>query len=442
MLRLLYAPSGRKMFYSAFREGIRAGKISVLISLRGRLPAMTATTEMREGVMYVKMLGGFSITYNGKVIVGSSKSSISQNNSLLQILIHSREKGVTRDSLEEFLFADREVDNAHHSLRSVIYNAKKIFEKAGLPKINYIISEKNVFYWTDQIEVEEDALEFEKAYLQAKQCKDEEERLQLYLKAVFQYSGEFLPMQAGSVWAVREALRYEKIFTDCVENAAEFLREKQDYERMKELGQYACAIYPLSDWESLAMEALVCMHKYDEAVSLYEGTVRYYLDELGVQPSQRISSWFEHLGEGINHGHSVIGEIVRDLNGNDKAELGGFLCSYPVFQGIYRSNTRLVERIGLSSFLMLCTILDGKGNPMREGTILERLSDKLISRARRSIRRSDTLCSYGKGQCLILLINTTRENCAIVQRRISNSFIEGRQRISIQYDVTAVRPDN
>lgn len=403
---------------------------------------MTAKTEERSGVLYVKMLGGFSITYNGRVIVGASKSSISQNNSLLQILIHSREKGVTRDSLEEFLFADRDVDNAHHSLRSVIYNAKKTLEKAGLPKTNYITSEKNVFYWTDEIEVEEDAYEFEKSYHLAQQGKDAAESLKLYLEAVYQYGGEFLPMQAGSVWAVRESLRYEQIFTDCVEKAAEFLRQKQDYDRLKELGQYACAIYPLSDWESLAMEALVRMHKYNEAVSLYEGTVRYYLDELGVQPSQRISNWFEQLGDTITHRHSVIGDIVRNLTGDDKTESGGFLCSYPVFQGIYRSNSRLVERIGLSSFLMLCTILDGKGNPMREGAILERLSSRLIESAQRSVRRSDTLCSYGKGQCLILLINTTRENCAIVQRRISNSFIEGRQRISIQYDVSAVRPDS
>lgn len=403
---------------------------------------MTAKTEERSGVLYVKMLGGFSITYNGRVIVGASKSSISQNNSLLQILIHSREKGVTRDSLEEFLFADRDVDNAHHSLRSVIYNAKKTLEKAGLPKTNYITSEKNVFYWTDEIEVEEDAYEFEKSYHLAQQGKDAAESLKLYLEAVYQYGGEFLPMQAGSVWAVRESLRYEQIFTDCVEKAAEFLRQKQDYDRLKELGQYACAIYPLSDWESLAMEALVRMHKYNEAVSLYEGTVRYYLDELGVQPSQRISNWFEQLGDTITHRHSVIGDIVRNLTGDDKTESGGFLCSYPVFQGIYRSNSRLVERIGLSSFLMLCTILDGKGNPMREGAILERLSSRLIESAQRSVRRSDTLCAYGKGQCLILLINTTRENCAIVQRRISNSFIEGRQRISIQYDVSAVRPDS
>lgn len=401
---------------------------------------MTSNMEESEP-LYVKMLGGFSITYKGKVIVGASKNSISQNNALLQILIHSGEKGVTRDSLEDCLFADRDVDNTHHSLRSVIYNVKKFLEKTELPRVNYILSDKNVFYWTREIQVVEDAFIFEELYHQAKQEQDAEKSLQLYLKAVYQYGGEFLPMQAGSVWAVRESIRYERFFNECVEKAAQFLRDKQEFERLKELGQYASAIYPLSDWESLSMEALVCMRKYDQAVSLYEGTVRYYLDELGVQPSKKLSDWFERLGEGINHGHSVIEDIVRDLKGDDSSESGGFLCSYPVFQGVFLSNSRLVERIGLSSFLMLCTILDGKGNPMREGAVLDRLSQKLIESARKSVRRSDTVCIYGKGQCLILLVNTTRENCAIIQRRINGTFIEGRQRISIQYDVSAVRPD-
>lgn len=402
---------------------------------------MAAIADRRSDVLYVKMLGGFSMSYNGKTIAGSSKSSISQNNALLQILIHSREKGVTRDRLEELLFGDREVDNAHHSLRSVIYNAKKYLEKAGLPKLNYIISEKDAFYWTDEIEVEEDAYEFEKLYMKAGEETDPRRRLESYLKASYEYGGEFLPMQTNNVWAVRESMRYEKIFAECVENAGRILREFEDYERMKELGQYASVIAPLSDWESLTMEALVRMRKYDDAIRLYEHTVNYYLDELGIHPSGKIVEWFEHLGKGITHQHSVLEEIQKDLNGNDSESSGGFLCIYPVFQGIYRSNRRLLDRMGTSSYLMLCTILDGKGNPMKEGTVLDRLSDRLIESARTSVRRGDTLCSYGKGQCLILLVNTSREDCSIVQQRINKSFIVGRQRISIKYDISSVGPD-
>lgn len=403
---------------------------------------MTATTEKRSDVLYVKMLGGFSMSYNGKVIAGSSKSSISQNNALLQILIHSRERGVTRDRLEDLLFGDREVDNAHHSLRSVIYNAKKYLEKAGLPKVNFIQSEKDVFYWTSEIEVVEDAYEFEKLHQEARLEENPSKRLESYLKASYQYGGEFLPMQTNNVWAVRESMRYEEMFADCVESASKILRETQDFNRMKELGQYASVIAPLSDWESLTMEALVRMRKYEEAIRLYECTVNYYFDELGIYPSGRIVEWFEHLGKGISHQHTVLEDIRQDLEGEDSTYGGGYLCSYPVFQGIYRANRQLLGRSGASSYLMLCTVLDGKGNPMKEGSVLDRLSERLIESTCRNVRCGDAVCSFGKGQCLILLVNTTREECSLIEQRINNSFIVGRQRISLKYDISSVCPED
>ena len=51
---------------------------------------MTAILDNTREVLHIKMLGGFSMSYNGKTIAGSSKSSISQNNALLQILLSEK----------------------------------------------------------------------------------------------------------------------------------------------------------------------------------------------------------------------------------------------------------------------------------------------------------------------------------------------------------------
>ena len=91
--------------------------------------------DYKQDVLYVRMLGGFSVTYNGKLIAGGSKASDSQFIDLLSILIHSGKNGVTRDRLEEVLFYERDISNVHHALQSVIYNTKKKLEKAGLPKV-------------------------------------------------------------------------------------------------------------------------------------------------------------------------------------------------------------------------------------------------------------------------------------------------------------------
>ena len=132
--------------------------------------------------------------------------------------------------------------------------------------------------------------------------------------------------------------------------------------------------------------------------------------------------------------------IQRNLEAGDCDETGGYLCSYPVFQGIYRSAKRLSERTGSTSCLVLCTILDGKGNPMKDGSVLERLSERLIESACASVDLCDTICSYGKGQCLILLPNAAKEDCVLLQQRINSRFIVGRQRISIKYDISQIIP--
>ena len=89
-------------------------------------------------------------------------------------------------------------------------------------------------------------------------------------------------------------------------------------------------------------------------------------------------------------------------------------------------------------YLMLCTLVDGKGNPIQEGPILEELSRRMEEAICRSVRRGDAVSRYGRGQYLVLLMNTTRENCTVVQRRINYHFIVGRQRTRIEYYVNSI----
>ena len=97
-----------------------------------------------------------------------------------------------------------------------------------------------------------------------------------------------------------------------------------------------------------------------------------------------------------------------------------------------------MERGGQSVYLMLCMVVDSKGNPMKEGSVLEELTHRLGEAIQQSVRHSDSVCRYGKGQYLVLLVNTTRENCGVIQRRINYHFIVRRQRTGIQYYVNSV----
>lgn len=114
------------------------------------------------------------------------------------------------------------------------------------------------------------------------------------------------------------------------------------------------------------------------------------------------------------------------------------MCSYPVFCGTYQVFCRMMERGGQSGYLMLCTLVDGKGNPMEEGQRMQELSERLLSAIQNSVRHGDVVSQYGKGQFLIMLVNTTRENCGIIEKRINQRFLIGRQRIKVQYHVSSI----
>ncbi len=396
------------------------------------------TSNPEEPCLQVQMLGGFSLSWGGKLVAGSTKSSESQFNYLMQLLLHHGENGVSRDMLERVLFEDRDIQDIHHAARSVIYNAKRKLRAAGLPDVNYIEQRKGICYWNPQVPVKEDAAEFERLYRQAEEASDREEKVKLYMEACHLYTGEFLPQQTGVVWVAQEAKRYRALFCSCVERAVRQLRLTQDFPQMEELGIYATVINPLSDWETVTMEALVAMGRYEDARRLYDDTVDLYFQEQGLRPSSRMMELFEKLGTQMEHQYDALDDIQRKLSEGGGNAYGGYLCTYPVFQGVYRMVERMMERGGQSVYLMLCMVVDSKGNPMKEGSVLEELTHRLGEAIQQAVRHSDSVCRYGKGQYLVLLVNTTRENCGVIQRRINYHFIVRRQRTGIQYYVNSV----
>jgi GGDEF domain-containing protein len=78
---------------------------------------------------------------------------------------------------------------------------------------------------------------------------------------------------------------------------------------------------------------------------------------------------------------------------------------------------------------------------MRDGAVLSRLSEKLGEVIVKTIRSSDVVCRYGKGQYLVLLMNTTAENCGIVEERINKKFRAVNQRNKIEYHASVVTYD-
>lgn len=396
-------------------------------------------TERQDhsNALHVRMFGNFQLYYDGRPLT-KQRLRDTHFTMLLQILLHNASTGVSRENLEDMLFGDREIENRQQALQTIVYKAKKQLKAMGLPDEKYIFSKKGIFYWTPQIPVVEDAAQFDALCRQAEACEDKERQLKLRLEACYQYRGEFLSAYAAVLWAGAEARRYRMLFGGCVENAAAVLREREDWKRLEELGRHAVKTAPFSDWDSLVMEALTEQGRYEDAAKFYTDTVDNYLDEQGAYPAPKFMEMMEKLGDRMQHSHAVLDLVKMRLRENTDSASGGYLCSYPMFRGIYRMTTRRMDRGGQSVYLMLCRLVDGKGNPMKEGKRLRELTEKLGEAIRISVRRGDAINCYGNGQFLVLLINITRENCAVVESRINREFLTEGQRISVEYHVVEV----
>ncbi len=408
--------------------------------------------DLKKNILVVTTFGGFSMTYNGKSIEGR-KNGNSQFAALMQMLVHYKNKGVKREQLEDVLFGERDVDDIHHALQSVIYNAKVKLKNSGLPKdINYIEIVDGVVYWTEEVPIWEDAAEFDKLYRHVdaldkklaekpEGCTDEEAQRELKLldQILMLYKGEFLPSGTLNLWIASENQRYEMLMKECVDKTANLLRLKNDYEKLENLGRYISKLQPYGEWESLTMEALVVLGRYDEARNLYADTVERYFDDRGLRPSENLMKSLESLGNQVVHSYEVLDEIqLKLMEQKEKPEEEGhkaYLCSYPTFRGIYQHLARMLDRSGQSIYLMSCSIVDSKGNPMKESPILDELAGRLQDTLLKTLRKSDVVNRYGRGQFLVLLINTTREDCDNVQKRIDRHFLTSRQRTGIRYHV-------
>ena len=391
----------------------------------------------RTETLYVQMFENFQMSYGRTPLTGGMRRD-THFSSLMQILLHNVKTGVSRDYLEEVLLGDRDIENRHQALQTIIYKAKRKLRNMGLPEVNYISLEKGIYHWTTRIPVVEDAAVFEDYYMRALAVNDEEERLVLYQSACYIYKGEFLSTYAGVLWAGAEARRYREMFGKCVCQAASILRKRQDWNQLEKLGTYVVKTDPFADWEILVMEALIQSGRYEEARQLYADTADSYLAERGIYPTEKMIKMMEELGKMMKHSYEVLDQIQNNLMEESANIQGGYQCSYPVFRGIYQAINRMMERGGQSVYLMLCTLVDGKGNPMKEGKRQEELALRLNDAIQRSVRHGDIINQYGTGQFLVLLINTTRENCEIIERRINQRFIAEGQRTGVRYHVNSV----
>lgn len=393
---------------------------------------------MDHDILKVRMLGGFTLEYKGKELV-LDRNIYSKTTQLLQlILLHTKESGISKATLIEELYGRSEVENKNGSLNNTLFRLRKQLKSMGLPESNYINISAGMCQWDPEIKVYVDVCEFKEIIEAGRKEKRKQERNNIWLKAWKLYRGEFLPNMIGEDWAAVENVRCRDMYFMCVEELCHWLKTEEKFEELHQVAHGAADIYPFDDWQIWEIDSLIGMSRYKEGMEVYKRTAKLLFDEMGISPSEKMLERFRLMGERTSQAEGAIEDIKYRLK-EKEAVKGAYFCAFPSFVDVYHVFSRMMERTGISVFLMLCTLDFEDRLPTSEEERL--MSDTLRETIQNSARKGDFYTRYNVRQYLIMLIGINQENCQLVTKRIDEGFrkrVGSQKNVQVDYYVASV----
>ncbi|MBQ3796493.1 MAG: hypothetical protein II842_09465 [Butyrivibrio sp.] len=392
--------------------------------------------------LQIELFGGLSIKYDGS-FVSIGKNKTSKYIQLLEIVWLSGKQGISRDKLVGILYDREEQSNLNNSFNNLIYQMHKQLKNSGLPDYDYIVNRDGFFYTDDNVEIESDAAEFIKSIEAARKEKDTVASTLLYKNAFDLYKAELLPELSTQEWVIIKSVQLQRMYSESVVALGNYYEEKKDFESMLSIYKKASALYPDDEWQIGEINALIGIGNYKEAYRIYNETVRYYTDELGISPSNDLIECYDKMSRQITNMPSKILQIRDDIIEKreclDRDDNGAYDCSYPSFIDAYHILSRNMERSGQSVYMMLLTIVDYEGKKISNQAKLDSKSKLLQEAISNTLRQGDTYCKYSSSQYLLLLVGTNKESCKIVYRRVLSKYkMLAGPRAEIDYSVVSL----
>ena len=393
---------------------------------------------MERRILKIQMLGCFSLEYDGKELV-LDRNKVSKTTQLFQlILLHSQDGGISKVALIEALYGRSDVENKNGSLNNTIFRLRKQLAAAGLPESSYIRINGGMCTWGPDIKGSVDGCEFKQTIEAARREKTKKNKMEIYTKAWKLYIGEFLPDMMGEDWAAVENIACRDMYFECVEELCHYLKTEEKFEELHSIAHRAAEIYPLYDWQVWEIDSLIGMSRYKEGLEVYKRTTKLMFEELGLSPSGGMLERFKLMGERTSQAAGAIEDIRYRLREKESIE-GAYYCTYPSFVDIYHVFGRMMERTGMSVFLMLCTL--DFANIDADDESQKYYSNVLHESIQNAVRKGDFYTRYNIRQYLVMLIGISQENCTIVSKPINKEFnkrLTRRKNAAIDYYVASL----
>lgn len=402
---------------------------------------MDASALDFQQTIYVKTLGGFSITVNGKEITDSNNQS-KKPWSLLEYLVIFQKKDISVNELIETIWADDPGVNPGGALKTLMFRSRKLLEPLGIPVQKLLVQQRGSYAWTQEYPTVLDIDQFESvcSKVLARDGAPDEELLPLCLEGLELYKGDFLPKAEYESWVIPISTYYHSLYQKLVYRTIQILLNKEAYSQITSICQTAIGIEPFDEqFHYYLVYALYMDSHTSQAIEQYNHTLDLFYNEFSISPSEHFKDLYKTIRNketGITTNLSVIQEALKE-----EGNTGAFYCEYPVFRDLYQLERRAIERTGDSIYLCLMTLSDLEGE-VPKMNILNKAMEHLNTAIRSSLRCSDVYTRYSVSQFIVLLPTVTAEKGEMVLKRISANFrkLYSRKDITIDYKLQPMLP--
>lgn len=390
--------------------------------------------SITEVQIKVEMLGDFSIAFDGAQITKRVKRS-SKIWKLLQYLITFRGKSIPQEELIDVFCGSDVVGNPGSALRTMVYRARSALAESGVRYAEEMILSKDGGYsWNNAPQCTVDAEEFESLWKKAGVCVDDDERLELLLKAIELYKGDFLPNSAGEMWVMPLSRWYRSIYIECVHAALELLTNTGHAAKAEELSTRALQLDPFDEVIlEFHLRSLLTQGKFAEANDEYKRAENMFYDVLGISFSDNLRELLSQIKRPVVKENISLEALMDEwLDGADFP--GAYYCEPSEFKTLFRIETRSVPRSGRTAYLVR---IDTKPEiNAKNGGVMGRLGMLIPS----VLRMGDLFTRASPSQYLLMLHSLTYENCKDLINRILYSLDTKHLTKVIATTIKAVKP--
>lgn len=307
----------------------------------------------------VQLFKQFTMRYKGKTLFSKEAMPLRRSVLLAYLIIHRDQVSSVSALSELFCSHSKKPEGA---LRNLIYRIRQALSDIW-PEDTFILSRPGGYQWNPAIPLQVDTQTFDALYRRFKLSEDIDGRIDLGLKLMELYAGDFNKLaQSRYEWVRQRSVYFRLAMTEMLKVLANDLAARQHRADLESIALSAISnAYIDESLHQAIIRALLSCRLFPQAVSYCQWLIDFFRHTLEIEPSP---DTFKLQAEVIAAAspsaapayHHSLETIMAKLDA--ASENSALYCEYPVFKKIYTVVSN-ADQVPTSFFyLILITLKD------------------------------------------------------------------------------------